>query len=102
MNQALKTVKNGLDEVLRLLLLSTHPLDQRKAVDLVELVSLSRSEWAGKFKVVGAVGGEDRSLGLLCLLSVPGLLWDGNAAVPTRSSASPLACPTATRCRCRT
>jgi hypothetical protein len=60
---------------------SANACDQRKSVDLGELLALGDGVWRGRFALTGFQQGPERSLVALCQLRTPGLVWSGNRAV---------------------
>lgn len=69
-------------DIVNRLLRSPSVCDQRKALDLQNLLALGAGRWKGRFAVVQFAGMADQALGVVCSLKVPGLVWSGGAPAP--------------------
>ena len=71
--------------VIQSLLQSEDVRDERKALDIQYLDSLSKGQWRERFEVIDFAHAQARALAVICLLRTAGLVWAGNG--PARQDA---------------
>lgn len=70
-----------MEEIIGQLMASENVCDTRKAVDLTQLLTLSRGRWRDRFGILRMGSTPEGGLAVVCGLEAAGLIWSGDAPV---------------------